>query len=72
MKTLDISILSWFAGTDVGNIDPGVDSPSQKVTAGEFRSVITANHLRFAVFRDGAVQHTGDAPAGKAGERRRL
>jgi hypothetical protein len=48
MEALHIGILGWLAEADVYYVDLLLDRLGQEVPAGYFRTVVTANRLRFA------------------------
>lgn len=59
-------MLGGLSEADMQDVDLVLDSLGKKVEAGNFRSVVTANALRFAVPADRSVEHTRLAPAGEA------
>jgi hypothetical protein len=66
METLDVRVLRGLAGLEVHQLDLPFDRRGQKMTPGQFWSVVAANRLWLATLRDDLVQHARHARTGKS------
>lgn len=67
VEAFNESVLNRLSRFNVIELDSVIDSPREKVTAGEFAAVIHANPFWSATLRDHTVQRTGNATAGQTG-----
>src|SRR5690606_2855130 len=60
------TVLPWFAGVDVGNLDLGLDDPLQDRLADELRSVVGTKHGGRSTLAHEPRQHLDDSPGADA------
>ena len=67
VEAFHVTVLHRATGLYMDDRDAALFAPLEEVSAGEFRTVVTSNAFRCAVFSDRFLQCTCDSLAGKAG-----